>query len=158
MKYYCYLLSKNIVNDLEVYALVINYRMTDDCPLNPLITIRSLSFKSAMWRLPQLIEIEKHVSSGSCLHPPLRDLILDEPLKGSTPLLVACQQGYLEAVKRMVDHWGVDIQATAKYYRYIKEGNECNKLLIQNATSLFVAALNCQVEIVQYLIEKGADL
>ena len=34
----------------------------------------------------------------------------------STPLLAVCHQGDLEAVKRMVDHWGVDIQAAATYH------------------------------------------
>jgi len=57
----------------------------------------------------------------------------------------------------MVDHFGVDIQSTATYSFDIEEGKNHNRLLIKEATPLFVAALNCHLNIVQYLIKKGAD-
>lgn len=110
-------------------------------------------------KLLQVEEIESHTATDSCSHQPLKNLIFKGPLEGTTPLLLACHYGDLEAVMRIVDIWAVDVQKTAKYYtdpsNYLHRGFDSK---IDKATPMFVAALNGHSKIVRYLIEKGADV
>jgi len=115
------------------------------CPLEP------HAFAKVMLplRLDQVRMMENHIAT-SCHHPPVREFICHGEIAGTTPLLLACKYGQLDSVKRIVQVWGVDVQASAVYfYRSIK---------IDAATPLFVAASNGHVEIVRYLIEKGANV
>jgi len=111
------------------------------------------------------MEIEMHAVAlnGDCPHPPLKELIFKGSLIGSTPLILACHCGDLDSVKRIIEHWGTDVNETAIYLTnpvfpvdfyllqeyYIKIGR---------ATALFVAASNGHTKIVRYLIEKGANV
>ncbi len=125
------------------------------CPLNPQIFDKGWKME-----LRQVEVIEIHLSTGnSCQHPPLKDLVLEGSLKGSTPLLLACSQGNLSIVKRIIDYWGVDFQAAATYYHPL-ENNEYRfwHSGIEGATPLFVASVNGHVDIVDYLVKKGADI
>ena len=82
------------------------------CPLDPYLI---LHLKTRM-NLARVIEIEDHVSSGVCIHPSLKDLVLHGSFEGSTPLLVACQEGHLDAVNYIVQVWGADFRVPARYY------------------------------------------
>jgi len=116
------------------------------CPLDPFIL---LQLKNKM-NLALIKEIENHISSSSCLHPPLKDIVLHGTLDGSTPLILACEQGDLDSVQHIVDVWGADVRAAATfYYRGEK---------IEEASPIFVAALKHHVDIVRYLISKRADV
>ena len=68
------------------------------CPFKPLT---SISWMPRM-RLCQVIEIEKHSSTSSCHHPPLKDVVFHGAMDGTTPLLLACSHGDLDAVKHIV--------------------------------------------------------
>jgi len=122
------------------------------CPLSP-ERIRSLLKSRVSIDLSVLLEIEKHVSSTDldCPHAQLKDLNLSEPLEGSSLLLLACDRGNLESVKRMVGNWGVHAGTTAAYYTP-------NKIKISEATPLFVAAYRGHIDVVKYLVRKGADV
>jgi len=63
------------------------------CPLDPFV-MDQLEDKM---NLARVLEIESHISSSSCIHPPLKDIVLHGTLDGSTPLLVACQEGHLDS-------------------------------------------------------------
>jgi len=110
--------------------------------------------------LHQLQAIEEHISTSSCSHPPLKDFVFKGRLKGSNPLLLACQHGYLDSVKHIVENWGADIQAKAVYYYdlFTAKYSWCILKSIQGATPLFVAACNGHIDIVRYLVEKGANV
>jgi len=104
--------------------------------------------------------IEDHVSTDTCpkcLNPLLKDLLLPGPYyEGVRPLLLACgQAGYLEAVKRIIENWGVGVEATSIFYR--RKPFEPD-VTISGARPLFVAAFHGHVEIVRYLLSKGADV
>ena len=101
-----------------------------------------------------LEEIEKHVTSSQCYHPPLKDLILHGPLDGTTPLLLACFFGDLDFVKHIVENWHADTEAAAVYYS--KPHDLCRKIGV--ATPIFVAAQNRHYAIVKYLVGKGANV
>jgi len=95
---------------------------------------------------------EHTLSTGNyCRHAPLKELVLRGSLEGTTPLLLACSHGDLEMVKYLVEKWGVGVNQTAAHYqdRYFK---------IEKAAPVFVASYNRHFSIVEYLIEKGADL
>ena len=49
-----------------------------DCPFKPLTSIEWMP----RMRLPQVIEIEKHISTSSCHHPPLKDLVYHGAIDG----------------------------------------------------------------------------
>ncbi len=128
----------------------------------------------------RLKEIEDHISTSNsigCFHPPLKKLELifkgdlqKGPLKGSTPLLMACHDGELDSVKHILENWGVDVQTGATYYVNSKvkpsgskspeSSTEPNKVVVCaiQATPLFVASCNGHFQIVQYLVEKGANI
>jgi len=74
--------------------------------------------------------------------------------KGITRLIKACDKGDLEAVTRLVEFWGVKVNATATFH-FVFQG-EPQKVL--GAPPLFVAAYRGHYEIVRYLIQKGADI
>jgi len=122
------------------------------CPLDPFV-IRL--WKNEM-KLSRVEAIENHVQARICIHPPLKDLVLHGDIDGSTPLLLACK-GYLDSVKRIVEHWGVDVRAPANYYHsHSYYSTKAEK--VGGATPLFVAIRNGHVDIVSYLISKGADV
>jgi len=103
--------------------------------------------------------IEDHVSSDNCpkcLNPLLKDLLLPGPTwEGVRPLLLACgQAGDLDAVKHIIENWGVDVEATSIFFHYESR----LKPKISGARPLFIAALHGHVEIVRYLLSKGANV
>jgi len=99
-------------------------------------------------------EIENHISSSSCIHPPLKSIVYHGNLEGSTPLIQACHYGELDVVKHIVECWGVDVRAAATYYLE-GPGPEWK---IDSATPLFVASFSGHSKIVRYLLEKGAPV
>ena len=102
--------------------------------------------------------IEDHVATNNCPHPPLKYVKIDDDwYTGTTPLILACQYGELNAVKRIVECWGVDVQASAKYFFNLTCTTRPHNF-IESATPLFVAALHGHEQIVSYLLEKGADV
>ncbi len=121
------------------------------CPLNPYVL---LQLETRM-NLVRVQEIQEHVLAGTCTHPPLKDLRLhgttDGPLDGSTPLLLACAEGHLDSVIRIVEDWRADVQEVATYYNL--DGKK-----IGLVAPLFVAALKGRTDIVRYLILKQADV
>ncbi len=104
--------------------------------------------------------IESHISAGgnTCCHPSLKELVFKGSLRGSTPLLLACADGNLIVVKRIIEEWGVDPRAAATYHYQVVDGDMRSWESLEDATPLFVAALNGHGPVVQYLIEKGADI
>jgi len=121
--------------------------------------------------LCQVQEIENHISTSGCHHPPLKDLVYHGCYDGTTPLLLACKYGDLKAVEHIIESWGVDPRATAVYYmdsggRVVTQHilgwedgpREPQWIKIDEASPLFVAASNGHVEIVRYLLQKGANL
>jgi len=108
------------------------------------------------WNLKEVKKIEYHVKNASkrCQHPTLQDLVVKGLYEDerSTPLLMACQHGDLKAVKRIVERWRVNVSISAVHYA----NWPCSRL--EGVTPLFVAAYYCHINIVRYLIEKGADV
>ncbi len=121
------------------------------CPFSP-ERVDNINWSS----VNQLREIENHVRSdamSNCphYHPPLDQIILlDGQFTGSTPLLRACRGESLEAVKIIIEEWGVDVNSTATYHRFSKR--------IEGVSPLFVAASRGNLEMVKYLLGKGADM
>jgi len=103
--------------------------------------------------LSLLLEVEEHVLSSdiNCPHAQLKDLNLSAPLEGSSLLLLACDRGNLESVKRIVENWAIDAGTPAVYYTPTKKK-------ISEATPLFVAAYRGHLDIVKYLVGKGVDV
>jgi len=107
--------------------------------------------------LSRVMDIEIHKSRGVCVHPELKDIVLHGSLDGCTPLLLACGEGHLDSVKRMTQRWGcwgADVNAAGIYYH----SHHRIKVAILGATPLIVASLKGRIDIVQFLISKGADL
>lgn len=104
----------------------------------------------------QLIAIEKHLAApGPCIHLPLKELLLKTTFNSYTSLLLlACAEGDLVAVKRIIEHWGLDVGATATYYPL----DDSLSPSFVKATPLFVAAFNGHSEVVRYLVAKGASI
>ena len=123
------------------------------CPLAPHV---KLQLGNRM-NLSRVMDIEIHKSRGVCVHPELNDIIMHGSLEGSTPLLLACGEGHLDSVKRMTQRWGcwgADVNAAGIYYH----SHHRVKVAILGATPLIVASLKGRIDIVQFLISKGADL
>lgn len=78
------------------------------CPLEPTQFFNALP-REGLHRLHILEDIEAHVSSNNsnCHHPPLKDLVFE----GTTSLILACHYGHFDWVKRIVEHWSVDVNA-----------------------------------------------
>jgi len=75
------------------------------CPLDRGLMI-NLRMKMGLNRVKA---IESHVSAGgTCCNPSLKELVFKGSLGGSTPLLLACADGNLVVVKRIIEEWGVD--------------------------------------------------
>lgn len=68
--------------------------------------------------------------------------------QGSTPLILACKNGHLELVKLMVERCGVDISQTGSV---TFDGED-----IEGAPPLWCAAAAGHVDVVRYLVIKGA--
>ncbi len=118
-----------------------------ECPLDPF----NVKSRWSNWlNLTRVQEIENHIASSSCFHPPLKDIVLHGSLDGSTPLLLACEQGDMNSVQHIVEVWGADVRTAANWYTSRKK--------FLGATPLFVAVQYDHVDVVQYLINKGADV
>ena len=119
------------------------------CPFSP-ERIENIDWSSAS----QLREIEHHVHSvpQNCpgYHPPLNQIILPGQFNGSTPLLRACRGDSLESIKIIIEEWGVDVNSTATYHRLDKT--------IHGVAPVFVAASRGNLKLLEYLLDKGADL
>jgi len=126
--------------------------MSHPCPFNNIEFVKSL----LPMKLHKLEEIEKHATaaSNSCSHHPLKDVVF---VGGSTPLILACQFGELESVVKLIEDWGVDVEASAKYFSDPAILNS-SKIRIGEANPLFVAAFHGHSRIVRYLLERGADV
>ena len=113
------------------------------------------------WIGEDMIQIENHILAGNCpkVHPPLKVIAKEKGGLG-TFLLRACENGYLEGVKKIVEVWGVDINVTATHSLNPHDaaciGMNVPRLL--GATPLFVAALENHIEVIRYLVTKGADV
>ena len=67
-----------------------------------------LSFQATLFDSEQQMtlhhvqQIEEHVaaSNSNCAHPQLKDTVLNDPIKGSSPLLLGCYYGELASVER----------------------------------------------------------
>jgi len=105
-----------------------------------------------------LEDIEVHISTNNCNchHPSLKDLVFGGRLNGTTPLLLACHYGDVDWVKRIIERWGVSVNATGTYFFYPL--NPRHDPEIARATPLFVAASNGHAYIVKFLVGKGADV
>jgi len=125
-----------------------------NCPLDP-NTFLQLAL---LMGLSHLEAIENHVSTDNCPHPPLKELVFDGRIKGTTPLLLACHYGEFESVKRIVESWGVDVRTAATYYLLPPPLLHGLGMKIESATPLFVAAFQGHSKIVRYLLQKGADV
>jgi len=81
-------------------------------------------------------------------------------LPPSTPLLLACAEGDLAAVKRIIEDEGGDVSAASIYYHVIthQDGEREIRGSTEGATPLFVAAFNGHEEVARYLVGKGADV
>lgn len=123
------------------------------CPLEP-SKFRELLNSDQPFVLT-LDAIEKHISTNSqCHHPPLKDIILHGRFEGTTLLHIACHYGNPDYVKRMVEKWGMDMEATAVYYsNRFHHGRD-----IRSATPLYVAAHSRHLAVVKYLVGKQADV
>ena len=127
-------------NDPTVMSLLFPDK---DCP-------NFMAMKLHHWK-----EIEGYVAttSDNCPNPIKYSKVDYNWHTGTTPLVVACQLGELDAVKRIVEFWGVDVCASAKYFFDLT----CTTMphhFIESATPLFVAALHGHEQIVRYLLEK----
>ena len=92
-------------------------RASVKCPFEPLTSLESMPPLG----LCQVQEIENHISTSGCHHPPLKDLVYHGCYDGTTPLLLACKYGDLKAVKHIIESWGVDPRGTAVYYMISSE-------------------------------------
>lgn len=63
-----------------------------------------------------LIDVHYVFDGCSLQHPILKEIVLTGSLQGSTPLLVACGKGSLEAVRWIVEEWQADVNRAAIYY------------------------------------------
>jgi len=73
-------------------------------------------------------------------------------------LLVACEEGHLDAVEHIVDVWGADAGAAATFYPRYPVYHYHNYGIPLTATPLFVAALKGHIEVVRYLLSKDVAL
>jgi len=123
------------------------------CPLDFQATL--VNSKQQM-TLQHVQQIEEHVaaSNSNCPHPELKDIVLNDPIEGSCPLLMACFYGEKASVKRIVESWGADVNLVADFY--FDPFN--NDLKIEKASPLFVAASMGHLNIIRYLVAKGADV
>lgn len=71
------------------------------------------------------------------------------------PLLLACQYRELDAVKHLVERWGVNVQDAALYYNHV-EDNFSNQIRIEKGSPLIAAAFEGHLDVVRYLVGKGA--
>ena len=117
------------------------------------------------WTLDEMVAIERHVSSGTCpnrAHHSFKDLMRrDGGLDYyTTPLLHACMEGCFLGVQRFIEVWRVDVDAAASLFFYpssVKRiGLETDRL--HGVTPLCAAALKNDVELVRYLVGKGANV
>jgi len=115
-----------------------------------------------------MIKIENHIAAGNCpkVHLPLKDLATGVVLSNSntSPFLWQCYMGeLLTVVKRMIEVWRADIESRSSLS--ITEDISTWMGLdltystdLKGVTPLLAAALNNKIELVRYLIDKGADV
>lgn len=126
------------------------------CPLKS-----DIFYRGGKMDLDRVKAIESHTSSNKyCGHLSLKKLVLNGYFNKTTPLLMACAEGDLVVVERIVEHWGVELNAAATYYHLRHEDNTNLKWNpgIDGATPLFVAAANGHDPVVRFLVGKGADI
>jgi len=124
------------------------------------------SMPSTRFTVDEMILIENHISAGDCpnFHPSLKYLAVDVGSSyantPSSPLLMASYMGDLSVVQRMVEVWGADIEKPAFIFipQFSESWKEYQGEGLLKVTPLFTAALNNQLEIVRYLVWKGADV
>lgn len=107
------------------------------------------------WSLKEVKEIENHIkTTTSCQHPPLEEIIVTglQEYQRSTPLLMACKYGDLEAVKLIVEGWGINVCTPAVHCAVSPDRR------LEGVTPLFIAAMQFHSKIVRYLVEKGASV
>ncbi len=136
------------------------------CPLDPTILNHGRNRHGRNIGLSFVKSIEQHLlNPGNCVHPPLKELkisLADSPVNDCSPMLLACAQGNVALVKRLINRWGVDYRASATYYHLGADGEvpyprwSLLDRKIEKATPLFVAALHGHVHLVRYLVGIGA--
>jgi len=107
------------------------------------------------------MEIERFCTGSSCSHPhpPLKEILLEEPYGWYTitPLSVAIDQRNLPIVKRIIETWEADIQAPIQQYS-LSDDPTIRRRVFEGVTPLFIAVLNKDIGIVRYLVQHGADV
>jgi len=130
--------------------------MDGQCPLKPQTFLK---WKQPIMGLRHVQAIDDHILAKNCFHPrPLKEFTFNGSLQGGTPLLLACHYGEFDSVKHIVECWGVDVRAAAKYHLSPSRAHIGYTAKIEKATPLFVAALQGHSKIVRYLLEKGAGV
>jgi len=125
------------------------------CPLDP----KEMRRQKTKMELCYVKEIENHVATScdTCLHPPLNQLTFKEAFEFSTPLLLACHYGQFDSVQHILENWGVDVQQAGNcFMNPLRKAGTVDDSGT-TVTPLFVAAFRGHVNIVRYLIERGAD-
>ena len=106
-------------------------------------------------------KMEEHLREPSvhCKHPPRQQFVfLHQHIRGTTPLLLASQQGNIEAVKYLVETWEIDVNTTATYYLEPFNQAALKDKYHRGTSPLHAAAFHGRNNIVCYLLEKGASV
>ena len=109
--------------------------------------------------------------------------VVNIPVGGSTPLVIACRNGHMDVVEFLVENSGADIEtpgavlfdgesiegapplwcaAAAGYLEIVKyllkHNADVNHTTFTNSTPLRAACFDGHVDVVKYLVESGADV
>lgn len=117
------------------------------CPLSP-ERINTINWGS----VDALEKLERHLLKGTCAfqHPALKDLVLTEKSRGSTPLLAAIDRKEFEAVRHIVERWGADVNQFGVY-------NPAEQISF-GVSPFIMAAFRKSESILRYLVAKKADV